>query len=54
LINVQVEVPDAAAVCKTAVEHKINLRQFDAKTITIALDETTNPADIEVMMRHGP
>ncbi len=47
-MNAQVEVGDASAVCKTAVEHKINLRKLDAQTITIALDETTTPSDLEV------
>jgi len=49
--TVKVTVDDAAAVCKTAVEHEVNLRMLDAKTITISLDETTNPADIDVLLK---
>ena len=55
--TVKVTVPDAAAVCKTAVEHSMNFRMLDAKTITLSLDETTGPAELEAILavfaKHG-
>jgi len=48
---------DSAAVCKSAVDAEMNFRALDAKTITISLDETTQPEDLEAILavfgKHG-
>eukprot|EP00285_Hemiselmis_virescens_P007544 CAMPEP_0173377848 /NCGR_PEP_ID=MMETSP1356-20130122/1138_1 /TAXON_ID=77927 ORGANISM="Hemiselmis virescens, Strain PCC157" /NCGR_SAMPLE_ID=MMETSP1356 /ASSEMBLY_ACC=CAM_ASM_000847 /LENGTH=982 /DNA_ID=CAMNT_0014330749 /DNA_START=37 /DNA_END=2985 /DNA_ORIENTATION=- len=55
--TVKVSVDDAATLLKTGWEHKINLRQLDAKTITVSLDETTGIKELEVLLavfgKHG-
>ena len=48
--TVKVEVPDAAAVLKTAVEHGCNLRQLAPNGITVSLDETTGEKEVEVLL----
>jgi len=49
--TIKVSVPDAAAVCHKAVAAGMNLRQLDAKTVTVSLDETTEPADVETLLK---
>ena len=49
--TIKVAVPDAAAVCHKAVAAGMNLRQLDAKTVTVSLDETTEPADVEALLK---
>jgi len=49
--TIKVAVPDAAAVCKKAVENGMNLRQLDAKTVTVSIDETTEPADVSTLLK---
>ena len=48
--TVKVEVADAAAVLKTAVEHGYNLRQLAPNAITVSLDETTTHEDVEAVL----
>jgi len=48
--TVKVSVPDAAAVCAKAVAAGMNLRQLDSKTVTVSLDETTEPADVAALL----
>src|SRR5262249_9925911 len=43
----RVSVPDADAVLARAAAKEINLRKLDAKTIAVALDETTTRKDVE-------
>jgi len=55
--TVKVEVADAAAVLKTAVESGVNLRQLSATSVTVSLDETTGDKDVEALLaifgKHG-
>ena len=48
--TVKVEVADAAAVLKTAVEHGYNLRQLAPTSITVSFDETTNDQDVAAVL----
>jgi len=48
--TVKLEVPEAAAVLKTAVEHGYNLRPLAANSITISLDETTTDLDVTALL----
>lgn len=49
--TVKVENVDAAAICKKAIAAGMNLRMYDAKTVTISLDETTDPADVDALLK---
>ncbi len=42
---------NTATILASAVAHEINLRQVDANTIAVAVDETTTRADIEKLWR---
>ena len=44
------EVPSAKDTAATAVEHGVNLRVLDDKTITLSMDETTTLADVDVLL----
>ena len=48
--TVRIDVGDAAAVLKTAVSRGVNLRQLDASTVTVALDETTRLEDVDELL----
>jgi len=49
--TVRVEDVDAAGMISKAEAQGINLRMLDAKTITISLDETTNPQDVDALLK---
>ena len=49
--TVRINVGDAAAVVSAALAEGINLRQLDASTVTIALDETTKASDVDQLFR---
>jgi glycine dehydrogenase len=42
---------DTEAILKRAAAHEINLRKVDASTLAVSCDETTTPADVEVLWR---
>ncbi len=42
---------DAAGMCRKAVAAGMNLRLLDEKTVTVSLDETTEPADVEALLK---
>ncbi len=46
----RIDVGDAAAVLATAVSRGVNLRQLDASTVTVALDETTRLEDVDELL----
>ncbi|MBE9077584.1 aminomethyl-transferring glycine dehydrogenase [Romeria aff. gracilis LEGE 07310] len=47
----RVEVGDQAeAIRQRAAQQRINLRTLDARTLGIALDETTSPADVQTLL----
>lgn len=49
--TVRVEVGDqAVTILNRALAERINLRQLDATTLTIALDETTTAADVDTLL----
>lgn len=47
--TVRVQVADAKAVVKSALDAGINLRLLDAQSIGVSVDETTTAADIEAL-----
>jgi len=49
--TVRVEGVDAAALCKKAEAGGMNLRMLDPKTITVSLDETTDPKDVDDLLK---
>ncbi len=49
--TVSIEVQSVREILEAALTEKINLRQLDEKTISIALDETTQLEDIEILWR---
>jgi len=49
--TVRVEGVDAAALCSKAESEGMNLRMLDAQTLTISLDETTNPEDVDTLLK---
>ncbi|EIE25206.1 glycine dehydrogenase [Coccomyxa subellipsoidea C-169] len=49
--TVRIEVGDAAKFVAAAVVEGVNLRQLDASTITVALDETTRLEDVDQLLR---
>ncbi|KAJ1482899.1 glycine dehydrogenase [Baffinella frigidus] len=44
--TVRINDVDAPALMKAAIAAEMNLRMYDAKTITVAFDETAGPADV--------
>ncbi len=48
--TVRIDVGDARAVVAAAAARGANLRQLDASTVTISVDETTSLADIDVLL----
>jgi len=48
--TVKIEGVDAQAVCKKAVDAGMNFRQLDKQSVTISLDETTNPSDVDAIL----
>lgn len=48
--TVRIEVGDAAKVVAAAAAEGVNLRQLDASTITVALDETTQLQDVDQLL----
>jgi len=48
---VRIGVPDASAAVADAAAAGANLRRLDGKTVTVALDETTELPDIDVLLR---
>ncbi|KAL4527675.1 hypothetical protein Ndes2526B_g08646 [Nannochloris sp. 'desiccata'] len=49
--TVSITVADAGKVVKDALDAGMNLRQIDAKTISIAMDETTSVADLDALFK---
>jgi glycine dehydrogenase len=49
--TVRIEGVDAPALCKKAEAQGMNLRMLDAKTITISIDETTDPEDVDALLK---
>ena len=49
--TVKIDVGDAGKVMQAATEASMNLRQIDASTVSIALDETTMVADVDDLFR---
>jgi len=49
--TVRIEGVDAAAICKKSEAQGINLRKLDANTITVSIDETTDPADVDNLLK---
>lgn len=49
--TVRIEVGDAAKVVAAGAAKGVNLRQLDASTITVALDETTRLEDVDQLLR---
>merc|ERR1719199_937128 len=49
--TVRIEGVDAPALCKKAEAQGMNLRMLDAKTITISIDETTGPEDVDALLK---
>ena len=49
--TVRVEGVDAAALCSKAESEGMNLRMLNAQTLTISLDETTNPEDVDTLLK---
>jgi glycine dehydrogenase len=49
--TVRIKVGDAAKVVAAGVAEGVNLRQLDASTITVALDETTRLEDVDQLLR---
>lgn len=49
--TVKVEGVDAAGIMKKAEAQGINLRMLDPKTLTISLDETTGPAEVDALLK---
>jgi glycine dehydrogenase len=45
-VRVNLDETQATAILRLAVAHRMNLRRLDAKTIVIAVDETTSEADL--------
>ena len=45
-VRVDLDEKTAAAILELALAHRMNLRRLDAKTIVIALDETTSETDV--------
>lgn len=48
--TVKVKVASAAATAKTAVQHGANLRVLDDSHVTIAFDETSTLADVDLLL----
>ena len=48
--TVKIAVPDAAAVVKRGAAAGMNLRQLDARHVTVAMDETTSLADVDALL----
>jgi glycine dehydrogenase len=48
--TVRVAVADADAILARALEQGINLRRWDARTVVVALDETTTAADVDALL----
>ena len=46
-----VEVPDADAIHRFALQYSVNLRQLDAHHIGVALDETTSPEEVKLLLQ---
>jgi glycine dehydrogenase len=49
-LRVELGSKDASAILASAAAHKVNLRQIDAKTFGVSLDETTTAADIALLL----
>ncbi|KAK9846586.1 hypothetical protein WJX81_007159 [Elliptochloris bilobata] len=49
--TVRIMVPDAAAAVAAAAAGGANLRLLDSKTVTVAMDETTELADVDELLR---
>ncbi|KAF5839949.1 glycine cleavage system, P protein [Dunaliella salina] len=49
--TVALKVGDAAAVCRTALDHQVNLRKMDANTVGISMDETTKLSDLDLLFK---
>ena len=49
--TVRIDVGDAAKVVAAGVAEGVNLRQLDASTVTVALDETTRLEDVDQLLR---
>ncbi|KIY91697.1 glycine dehydrogenase [Monoraphidium neglectum] len=47
--TVAITVPSADKVVATALQHKVNLRKLDDKTVSISFDETTKLADLDLL-----
>ena len=48
--TVKLSVKDARSLCNKAVEAGVNLRELDASTVTISLDETTSLQDVDQLL----
>ncbi|KAI8477420.1 MAG: glycine cleavage system, P protein [Monoraphidium minutum] len=48
--TVAITVPNADAVIKTALQHKVNLRKLDATTVSASMDETTKVSDVDLLL----
>lgn len=48
--TIQVSVPNAQAVKTTALKHQINFHYPNDKTVSIAINETTNQADLKAIL----
>ena len=46
----KISVKDARSLCNKAVEAGVNLRELDASTVTISLDETTSLQDVDQLL----
>ena len=49
--TVRITVPDAADAVAKAEAAGYNLRRLDGKTVTVALDETTELYDVDALLR---
>lgn len=49
--TVRITVPDAGAAVAAAAAGGANLRRLDDRTVTVALDETTELADVDELLR---
>lgn len=49
--TVRITVPDAGAAVEAAAAGGANLRRLDDRTVTVALDETTELADVDELLR---